>query len=257
MPVAFIGHGSPMNAIQDNSFTRALRALGQTLPRPRALLCVSAHWMTRGTWVTAMAKPKTIHDFGGFPQALFDVDYSAPGSAEIAQQIRTLITIPKIGADDSEWGLDHGAWSILRHMYPLADIPTLQLSLDMTQGPEYHYQLGQRLQVLREEGILIVGSGNVVHNLRQIRWETEAPAFPWAIEFDRWMADRLSARDFQALTRDFLSSQAGKLSVPTMEHYYPLLYVVGAAREQDEYSTVFEGIQNASISMRSFLFDGA
>ncbi len=174
MPVLFIGHGSPMNALADNRYTSTLRILGERLPRPRAILCVSAHWMTEGTWITHVRHPKTIHDFHGFPPELFEIQYPAPGSPEIAEEIQAFVNEPKIQADDEMWGLDHGAWSILRHMFPSAEIPVLQLSLYMAQPPEFHFKLGQQLQGLRKSGILIVGSGNVVHNLRKLQWDENA-----------------------------------------------------------------------------------
>jgi 4,5-DOPA dioxygenase extradiol len=232
MPVLFVGHGSPMNAIATNPYTKTLNALGQRLPRPRAVLVVSAHWMTEGTWVTEMAKPRTIHDFYGFPQALFDVQYPAPGSPEIAKFVRENIVDPKVNADTEMWGLDHGTWSVLRHLYPKADVPVLQLSLYMEQPPEYHEKLGRELGKLRDEGILILGSGNLVHNLRRIRWEPNAESYDWVIEYHE--------------------TEAGRLSVPTLDHYYPLHYVLGAADERDELKFEYEEMQNGSISMRSF-----
>jgi 4,5-DOPA dioxygenase extradiol len=254
MPVLFIGHGSPMNAIDDNGYTRAVRKLGANLPRPKAILVISAHWMTEGTWITAMEKPKTIHDFYGFPQALFDVQYPAPGSPEIAKLIRESVPDPKIHADTEMWGLDHGAWSVLRHLYPQADVPVMQLSLHMEQPAEYHFQLGRQLARLRDEGVLLLGSGNLVHNLRRIRWEAHVQPFDWAVEFDEWIKEKITQRDFAALMRDFRSTEAGRLSVPTLEHYLPLLYVLGAADEKDELRFEYEELQNGSISMRSFSF---
>lgn len=239
-----------MNAIEDNDFTEALRRLGQSIPKPKAILCVSAHWMTQGTWVTHMPKPRTIHDFGGFPQELFDVQYPALGSPGLAEQIQTLVRTPKIQLDDTEWGLDHGAWAVLRKMYPQADVPVVQLSLDMQRAPEFHFQLGEQLQDLRNQGILILASGNIVHNLRKIEWEADAKPYDWALEFDEWVKQKLLARDSTALMKDFLNSSAGKLSVPTMDHWFPLYYAMGAATPKDEVSFPFEGIQNASIAMR-------
>lgn len=254
MPVVFVGHGSPMNAIETNSFTQSLGSLGAKLPTPRAILVISAHWMTQGTWVTQMAKPKTIHDFYGFPQALFDIEYPAPGSVEVAQLVRDTVSHPRILGDENEWGLDHGTWAVLRHMYPKADIPVLQLSLDMTQAPDYHLRLGQELQKLRDKGVLILGSGNLVHNLRTIRWEPQAKAYDWAIECDEWMKAKLLARDFTALTNDFHKTEAGKLSIPSLDHYLPLHYVLGASTPDDNLRFDYEEIQNGSISMRGFSF---
>ena len=252
LPAIFIGHGSPMNAIETNSFTRTLENLGQQIVKPEAILCISAHWMTEGTWITHMEKPKTIHDFYGFPQPLFDVQYPAPGRPEVAEAINK--EFPKIHLDSEAWGLDHGTWAVLRHMFPAADVPVMQLSLDMRQPPEYHVKMGAELAKLREKGVLIVGSGNIVHNLRQIKWDKAAPAYSWAIEFDEWMKDKLLKRDFKAIQNDFLKNEAGKLSVPTMDHYYPLLYILGAAKDRDELKFEYEEMQNASISMRSFSF---
>lgn len=255
-PVLFVGHGSPMNAIADNPFTRTLSTLRRLYPAPRAVLCISAHWMTEGTWITHMPRPRTIHDFYGFPEKLFEVQYPAPGSPEIADLISTTIRHPKINPDDEMWGLDHGTWSVLRHMFPKADVPVLQLSLHMEQPAPYHYELGRQLRALRDQGVLIVGSGNVVHNLRRISWEPGAAPFAWAVEFDAWIRDRLLAGDHPALIYDFRQTEAGRQSVPTMEHYYPLLYTIGACDEDDQLEFHFDEIQNASISMRSLSFHG-
>lgn len=252
MPLLFIGHGSPMNAIETNSYTKALQVLAAKLPKPRAILVVSAHWMTEGTWVTEMATPKTIHDFYGFPQELFNVQYPAPGSPEVAQLVRDSISNPKINPDLKDWGLDHGAWAVLRHMFPKADVPSLQLSLNIKQPPEYHSQLGAQLSQLRDKGVLILGSGNLVHNLRMIRWQPGANAFDWAIEFDSWIKKKLLERDFKAVMNDFHKTEAGRLSVPTMDHYYPVHYILGAADEKDKLQFEYEEMQNGSISMRSF-----
>jgi len=254
MPVLFIGHGSPMNAISDNAHTRMLSGLGQRLPWPRAILVVSAHWMTDGTWITAMPNPKTIHDFYGFPEELFQVQYPAPGSPETAKLVSSLVHDPKVNLDREMWGLDHGTWAVLRHLFPKADIPVLQLSISMQHPGEYHYLLGKQLRQLREQGILIIGSGNIVHNLRRIRWEADTKPFDWNVEFDDWVKGRLIARDDQALVRDYLSSAAGKLSVPTPDHYYPMLTILGAADGGEQVRMEFEELQNASISMRSFSF---
>lgn len=254
MPVLFIGHGNPMHAIEDNAFTRDLSALGQELPRPRSILCISAHWMSEGSWITNMRQPRTIHDFYGFPQELFDVQYPAPGSPETAELVRNLVADPKIQADNEMWGLDHGTWAVLRHMYPKADIPVLQLSVYMEQPPEYHFKLGQELRKLRDQGILIVGSGNIVHNLRRIRWEENAKPFDWAIEFDEWVKSKIDRRDFRPLLDDIYRAESAKLSVPTPDHYYPLLYALGASDESDELRYVHEGIDNGSISMRCLRF---
>lgn len=250
MPVLFIGHGNPMNAVRDTPFTRTLQNLGKRLPRPKAILCVSAHWMTEGTWVTHMRNPKTIHDFYGFPQELFDIQYPAPGDPGTAERISRDATEPAIHPDNEIWGLDHGSWSVLRHMYPAADIPVLQLSLDMTQPPEFHYELGEKLRHLRNEGILVVGSGNIVHNLRRISFAENAPPFDWAMEFDAWVKQRLQDGDFNSIVRDARNSAAGRLSIPTPDHWYPLLYALGAADPSEQLRFEYEGIENASVSMR-------
>ena len=250
MPVLFLGHGNPMNAIRQTCFTRTLGELGEQLPRPTAVLCISAHWTTRGTWVTHMAHPKTIHDFYGFPPELFAVQYPAPGDPETADRICKGSDNPVIQPDDETWGLDHGAWSVLRHMYPAADVPVVQLSLDLTQGPEFHFAAGAKLKALRQAGVLIVGSGNIVHNLRRINFRDDAPPYDWAIEFDEWVKQRLVDRDFESMTRDATKSSVGQLSIPTPEHWYPLLYTLGAADASDQLRFEYEGIENASISMR-------
>lgn len=254
MPVLFIGHGSPMNAIANNDYTKSLNRLGENLPTPKAVLCISAHWMTKGTYVTDMNQPKTIHDFYGFPEELFKVKYPAPGSHEFSQLTASKIQDPKIGLDYSEWGLDHGTWSVMKHIYPKANIPVFQLSLDMSKPAEFHFDLGMKLKFLREQGVLIIGSGNIVHNLRSIDWNENAPALDQALEFDHWAKMKIESRDFNPLINDFLKTKAGQFSVPTPDHYYPFLYILGATSSQDEQRTVFEGFQNSSISMRSILF---
>ncbi len=252
-PALFIGHGSPMNALADQTrYAQSLRLLRARFPEPKAVLCVSAHWMTRGTTaVTHMDRPRTIHDFYGFPDELFAVQYPAPGHPALAEQVARLT-----GAvlDDQEWGLDHGTWSVLRHVFPAAGVPVVQLSLDMNLLSREHFKLGEKLKPLRDEGVWILGSGNVVHNLRQIRWEENAEPFPWAAEFDLWFKERLRAGDFRALIDDFRAEPAGPPSVPTLEHYLPVLYVLGAAKPGDRLETVHDEIQNGSISMLSFSF---
>jgi 4,5-DOPA dioxygenase extradiol len=254
MPVLFIGHGSPMNAIADNAYTRTLADLGRRLPRPRAILCVSAHWMTEGTWITHQERPRTIHDFYGFPKPLFDIQYPAPGDPALAEQIRTQTSDLRINLDDEQWGFDHGSWTVLRHIYPAADVPVLQLSLYMERGADYHFAAGRALAPLRDQGILIVGSGNIVHNLRLIKWEPDAPPYPWAVEFDEWVKAKLDAGDAAALVSQATASEAGRLSIPTPEHWYPFLYTLGAAAPDERPITIFDGLQNASISMRSIAF---
>lgn len=256
MPVVFIGHGSPMNALASNAYTKTLQDLGQSIKRPRAILCISAHWTTRGTWVTHMKQPRTIHDFFGFPTELFAVQYPAPGDTDLAEQIVASIQSPRIQLDSQEWGLDHGAWSVLKHMYPKADVPVLQLSLDMSQAGLFHFELGKKLRFLRDQGVLLLGSGNVVHNLGRIKWDQNASPLDWALTQDAWVQKNLVSRDFDNLALNFASSEVGRLSNPTAEHYYPLLYIAGAAIDDDRLKVEYEGIQNASISMRSISFSG-
>lgn len=254
MPVLFLGHGSPMHAISKNAFTAALADLGKKIKTPTAILCISAHWLTHGTWITNMRNPKTIHDFYGFPQELFEVSYPAPGSPEAANLVCTEIKNPIIQKDNQDWGIDHGTWSMLLHMYPQANIPVLQLSIDINQDAMYHYKLGTKLARFREQGFLIIGSGNIVHNLKKISWDENAKPYDWAVEFDEWVKSNILSRNFETLYRDMTKSEAGKLSIPTADHYYPLLYALGAADKNDEIIFDFEGIQNASISMRCVRF---
>lgn len=253
-PAIFIGHGSPMNAIAQNEFTKMLNQLGEKYSQPKSIVCISAHWMTQGTWATSMDQPKTIHDFYGFPKELFDVQYPAPGSSEIAQSIQGAVVDPKVRLDAYEWGLDHGTWSVLKHMYPKANIPVVQLSLSIEDPPEYHLKVGEQLRILRDQGIMILGSGNIVHNLRRINWDKNAKPFDWAIETDEWSKNKILSRDFKALTTDAIKTEANKLSIPTWDHYYPLLYVLGASDKNDQLKFEYEGFQNASISMRALSF---
>ena len=235
MPVLFIGHGSPMNAIGENEFVAGWRAVVQTFPKPNAILCISAHWETRGTFVTAMEKPKTIHDFGGFPRELYDMQYPAPGSPELAKEIKRIITKTEVGLDN-KWGLDHGCWSVLKRIYPDADVPVIQLSLDASRPADYHYDLAREFSPLREQGILIIGSGNMVHNLRLIDWEKmDEPGFghDWAIEANEKMKKYILTDDHQSLINFRSQGKAFDLAIPTPEHFLPLLYVL-ALKEEDE-----------------------
>ncbi len=254
MPALFIGHGSPMNALANNDYTQMLGRLAERIPTPKAILCISAHWMSEGTWITHMKQPRTIHDFYGFPQELFEIQYPAEADLEIADSIRKQVKSYSIEADREMWGYDHGTWSVLRHMYPKADVPLMQLSVYMERPGDFHFKLGQDLCALRDQGVLILGSGNLVHNLRTINWETHSPPYDWAVECDEWMKEKLLARDFSALTNDATKSKAGQLSIPSPDHYYPFLYVIGAARSDDEMKFEYEGIHNASISMRCVSF---
>jgi len=252
----FIGHGNPMNALEDNPHTRAWRQLGESMPRPRAILAVSAHWYTNGTGVTAMTQPRTIHDFYGFPPALFERRYPAPGDPALAQRVQELLQPTGVTADQ-QWGLDHGTWSVLLHVYPRADIPVVQLSIDAAQPPEYHYELGRRLAPLRDEGVLIFGSGNAVHNLRQARWQPAASAYPWATDFASQLRTALASGDHQPAIHYERFGEAASLAVPTPEHYLPLLYVLGAASADDTVSFPTDGIEMGSISMLTVLMTSA
>jgi 4,5-DOPA dioxygenase extradiol len=251
MPALFVGHGNPMNAIEETTFAAALRREAETIPRPRAILCISAHWETEGTFVTAMERPKTIHDFYGFPDALYRVQYPAPGSPELAQRVRALVTSTAVRLDDGySWGLDHGAWSVLRRMYPEADIPVVQLSLDRSQHPRFHYDLSAELVQLRREGVLIVGSGNIVHNLRLLQWGAEEP-YPWAAGFDQLAAELIRAGEHDRLVAYPALGEEARLAIPTNEHYLPLLYTLALQQPGEPVSFFAEGMTLGSISMRS------
>ncbi len=250
MPVLFVGHGNPMNAIEPNEFNRAWRDLARRLPLPRAVLCISAHWETRGLQVTASAAPETIHDFYGFPPALFDVQYRAPGEPRLASRIAELVSIPEVRLDPDR-GLDHGAWSVLIAMYPAADVPVVQLSLDTGRPGSFHYTLARQLAPLRDEGVLIVGSGNIVHNLRLFDFDDPEP-FPWAQRFDAMVRDRVLARDHESLMDYGALGPEARLAVPTPEHYLPLLYPL-ALQEPAESAGFFNERVIKSIAMTSVL----
>lgn len=251
MPVLFFGHGSPMNALDKNPFTESLNQLGRSLPRPQAVLSVSAHWETEGTKVLYHPDPPTIHDFYGFPKALFDVQYPARGPLSIAHETQRLL--PKSELYD-KWGLDHGTWSVLTHLYPHADIPVFQVSLDVTKTPEQHIEMGKKLRPLREQGVLIIGSGNIVHNLRLVQWRNPTARLPWAEEFDAKIKDALEKRDDKTLTGYEDLGESATLSVPTPEHYLPLLYAYGASTESDSISYPYEGFEMGALSMRSVMW---
>ena len=257
MPVLFVGHGSPMNAIEDNQFSRTWRALGQALPRPAAILCVSAHWETAGTQVTAMATPRTIYDFGGFPRPLYEAKYPAPGSAWLAEETQKTVRKAQVGLDQS-WGLDHGCWSVLKPMFPAADVPVIQLSLDYTQAAQYHYDLAKELAALRTKGVLIVGSGNIIHNLRRVVLPNSSLAdfnqpfaLDWAQEADALFHKLIDEGRHQELINYRSLGSAVQLSVPTPEHYLPLLYAL-ALKESQESITYFNDVALAgSLTMTS------
>ena len=248
MPALFVGHGSPMNALEDNAFTRAWREVAAALPRPRAVLCVSAHWETEGPRVTAQLQPRTIHDFYGFPPELFQVQYPAPGAPALADRVVALGATHHT-AKDTGWGLDHGAWSVLIRMYPEADVPIVQLSLDTALSPAEHFALARALRPLRDEGVLLLGSGNIVHNLRLMRWENTA--FDWAAAFDAKVAERIEQRDDAALIDWRALGPGAALAVPTAEHYLPLLYVLAQRGPGEKAAFFAEGVTLGSISMRS------
>jgi 4,5-DOPA dioxygenase extradiol len=256
MPVLFLGHGSPMNAIEENEFVAGFRNVGKEIPRPQAILCVSAHWETRGTFVTAMESPKTIHDFGGFPKALFDVQYPAPGSPELAKETKSLVTKTAVHLDD-KWGLDHGAWSVIKHLYPNADVPVIQLSLDYTQTPQYHYELAKELASLREKGVLIIASGNMVHNLRMVSWNRldEEFAFDWALEASDKMKNFIMSGDHKQLINFQSQGNAFNLAIPSPEHYLPLLYTLALKSEKEKVSLFNDKPVAGALTMTSVKID--
>jgi 4,5-DOPA dioxygenase extradiol len=246
MPALFIGHGSPMNIIADNAYTRDLAELAAALPRPRAVLVVSAHWLTRGTAVGADDVNLTIYDFYGFPEELYRKRYPAPGAPDVAQRVRELTggrAVPQ------ERGIDHAAWSPLIRMYPAHDVPVLEMSLDMTIPAAEHYALGRRLAPLRDEGVLMIGSGNIVHSFQEIDWDENAAPAPWAVEFDQWVAQAVADRRHQDLV-DYLDHPLGRRAAPTPDHYYPLLYTLALQDEGETVATTHASIQHASMSMR-------
>jgi 4,5-DOPA dioxygenase extradiol len=247
LPALFFGHGNPMNALADNDWTRAWNAIGRALPRPAGIVCVSAHWYLPGTAVTAMARPRTIHDFGGFPRELFAVEYPAPGSPELARRVQQLV-----GAtlDEDEWGLDHGTWSVLCHVFPDADIPIVQLSIDETQPAAFHHDLGRRLAPLRDENILVIGSGNLIHNLHTYAWGRLAvEPFDWAVRFERLARELMTVGNHQPLIDYETLGRDATLSAPTPDHYLPLLYVLGARQPGESVSFPVEGVDGGSVSM--------
>lgn len=270
MPAIFFGHGNPMNALQHNDWTEAWAAIGKSVPRPRAVLCVSAHWYLPATLVTAMAEPRTIHDFGGFPRELYEVQYGAPGSPELARRVQELLAPLQVELDHS-WGLDHGTWSVLRHVYPSASVPVVQLSIDETQPASFHFELGQRLAPLRDEEVLIVGSGNLIHNLHAYAWGRHTPEpYDWAVRFEEQARQLMTsaatvsepasfdaiaagsdviAAGFDALINYESLGRDALLAIPTPDHYLPLLYVLGAKRPGDPITFPVQGIDGGSVSM--------
>jgi 4,5-DOPA dioxygenase extradiol len=263
MPVLFIGHGSPMNAVEDNEFSRSWREMGKTLPRPAAILCISAHWETQGTHVTAMEKPETIHDFGGFPPELFAAQYPAPGSPWLARETKNMVKKTEVAFDD-DWGLDHGAWSVLKPMFPAADVPVIQMSLDYTKPSQYHYDLARELSALRQKGVLIVGSGNMVHNLRRVVIKSgnisdfnQPFGLDWALEANALFKKLIDAGNHRELINYQALGRAVQLAVPTPEHYLPMLYIL-ALKQENETITYFNDKPLAgSLTMTSMKIDKA
>jgi len=253
MPVLFIGHGSPMNAIEENEFVEGFGHIGKSIPKPEAILCISAHWETRGTFVTAMEHPKTIHDFGGFPKALYEVQYPAPGSPELAGGIKSLIKATNVEMD-YKWGLDHGAWSVIKHLYPDASVPVIEMSLDYYQTPQYHYDLMKELTPLRKKGVLIIGSGNMVHNLGLVAWDkfdSDNFAFDWALEASEKMKKYILNGDHKNLINYRCHGNAFELAIPTPEHYLPLLYALALKEVNEEVQLFNDKAVAGSLTMTS------
>ncbi len=256
MPVFFIGHGSPMNGIEDNEFSNRWKEMANEIPQPVAVLVVSAHWLSTGTRVTAMEFPKTIHDFGGFPQELFDVQYPAPGNPILAGETASLIKSTQVGLDH-DWGLDHGAWIVVRRMYPEANIPVLQLSIDYSKGPQYHYDLAKELFELRKKGVLIIGSGNMVHNLRMVAWDKlddQSYGFDWALEANEKFKELILNNDHRQLINYESLGQSAKLAIPTPDHYFPLMYTLGLKSGKDNISFFNDKAVGGSLTMTSVKF---
>jgi len=249
MPSLFVGHGSPMNAVAENDWTRRWRALGETMPKPDGILAISAHWFVPETAVTAMPRPRTIHDFGGFPPELHDVRYPAPGDPDLARRVSTLLA-PTTARQDHDWGLDHGTWSVLCHLYPRADVPVVQLSIDETRPASFHYDLARRLAPLRDERILILGSGNIVHNLHAYGWGRHVPEpYDWATRFETRARELLRSKDHPALVGYERLGRDAMLSIPTPDHYLPLLYVIAQQGEEESVTFPVEGVDGGSVSM--------
>lgn len=253
MPVLFMGHGSPMNAVEDNEYTRVWRKIAKDIQKPKAILCISAHWLTKGTYVCTADPPGTIYDFGGFPEHLYTLKYGCPGSPSLAREISEKVQGFSIGKTE-DWGLDHGTWEILIQMYPKADIPVLQMSINYEKdNADYHYRLGQALRFLREEGVLILASGNIVHNLGTIRFNDKS-GYPWAETFDSTVEKLILERNIKSLNSWRTLGDAALKSVPSPDHYYPLMYILGASSEKDKISFPVKGLTMGSISMRSVMF---
>ncbi|MCG6151037.1 4,5-DOPA dioxygenase extradiol [Leptospira bandrabouensis] len=252
----FLGHGSPMNAIEENEFVEGLRNLSSDLPKPKAILCISAHWVTDGTFVTAMENPPTIHDFGGFPKALFDVQYPAPGNPELAKLVQSMVKSQNVKLD-YEWGLDHGAWSVIKHIYPDADVPIVQLSMDYKTSPEQHFQLAKELIPLRNHGVLIIASGNIVHNLRMVAWDrlNEVYGFDWALNVNQKVKNWIMAGDNDSLIQFRNHGKEFEWAIPTAEHYLPLIYTLGTKLDSDKVSFFNDKPVAGALTMTSVRFD--
>jgi 4,5-DOPA dioxygenase extradiol len=252
MPVIFIGHGNPMHALHDNKFTQTLNGIQKTISKPKAILVVSAHWLTRGTYVSTNPNPKTIYDFGGFPEAMYKIKYEPVGAPGLAKELKEKIDYTKIEADNS-MGLDHGAWTVLKHTYPAADIPTFQLSIDYHKPASYHFELARQLGYLRNKGVLIIGSGNLVHNLGMVDFSNANGGYDWAVEFDSKVKELLNKGDFKSLVDYEKLGKSALLSIPTNDHYLPMLYSLGLTLLNESVSYLYEGMEAGSISMRSFV----
>ncbi|MDD2447500.1 MAG: 4,5-DOPA dioxygenase extradiol [Tissierellia bacterium] len=253
MPVLFIGHGSPMNAIEDNEYSRTWRSIAEKIPKPEAILSISAHWFTKGTKVMNEEEPKTIYDMYGFPKELYEVIYNSPGSPNIAKVSKDLIS--KETEYDNSWGIDHGTWSVLVHMYPNRDIPVFQISIDANAPPETHYKIGKELRPLREKGVLIFGTGNVVHNLRLVDWHKGSKGFDWAYEFDDYIHENIETKNHNNIIKYNELGEIAKLAVPSPDHFYPLLYTIGASDEEDKVSVFNKSCELGSLTMTSYLWE--
>lgn len=252
MPVVFVGHGSPMNAIEDNAYSRGWREMAKRIPKPKAIVSVSAHWYTRGTRIMDEENPEAIYDMYGFPKELYEVTYNAPGSPEIAKAVKELIS--RETQFDNSWGIDHGTWSVLVHMYPERDVPVFQVSIDAYAPPAVHYNIGKELKALRDQGVLILGTGNVVHNLRLVDWHQVSKGFDWAYEFDQFIYEYIVARNHDSIINYSKYGDIAKLAVPTPDHFYPLLYSLGATCEDDEVSVYNKSCELGSLTMTSYLW---
>lgn len=253
MPVLFVGHGSPMNAIEDNDYTKAWRSIAKRIPKPKAIISISAHWYTKGTKIMNEENPKTIYDMYGFPRELYEIIYNSPGSPTLAKVSKELIS--KETEYDNSWGIDHGTWSVLVHMFPDRDIPLFQISIDMTAPPEAHYQIGKELRTLREEGVLIFGSGNIVHNLRMVNWSMGNKGFEWAYKFDDFIYENIVNKNDENILRYNELGEIAKLAVPTPDHFYPLLYILGASSEEDKVSVFNKSGELGSLTMTGYLWE--